>query len=71
MDDLPQPVPGQTLAGRRRHVGVAQGDLAEALGITRVTLHNWEKDPSLDPIRAHRYEQALQAILAKALGRSA
>lgn len=67
MNDLPNPVNGSKLAKRRRELGVHQKDLAEALGIHRVTLNDWEQDRPLDAIRAARYERALVALVSEAV----
>lgn len=65
--DLPSPTPGPALAGRRREMGVTQRDLAERIGIHRVTLVGWEGEAKVDPIRAARYERALRELVAEAV----
>lgn len=67
MEDLPRPVDGRKLAHRRRELGVRQQDLAASLGIHRVTLHEWEREELLDPIRAARYERALVSLVERAV----
>lgn len=68
-DDFPQPVPGPDLKEARRRVGVRQKDLAARLDMHRVTLHDLEKEPEVDAIRAARYQDALAELAAEALAR--
>ena len=67
MDDLPKPADGRALAARRRELGVTQKAVAEALGVHRLTLNDWERTERLDAIRAARYERALVALVSKAV----
>lgn len=68
MDDtLPTPVPGPVLADRRKTSGVKQVDLAERIGVTRITLHRWEGLAKVDPIRASKYERALRELVTEAV----
>lgn len=68
MDEVtPQPVAGSVLLAQRKREGVAQKDLADALGIHRTRLNAWEKEPELDTIRATKYRKALAALVAKAI----
>ncbi len=67
-DTLPEPVPGPELKAKRRRSGVPQIDLARRMGVHRVTLSGWEKAAEVDPLRAARYQRALQQILEEATG---
>lgn len=67
MDELPQSVPGPTLAAQRKAVGILQQDLAKEIGISRINLGAWERAAELDSIRAERYERALRALHAESL----
>ena len=67
MDDLPKPRNGRVLAQRRKELGISQSALAEALGIHRVTLYEWEQDKPLDVIRAAQYERALLSLVERAV----
>lgn len=66
-DDFPRPVPGPSLADLRKKVGIRQDALAERLGMHRVTLSGIERSPSVDPVRAARYQNALAELVAEAL----
>jgi DNA-binding transcriptional regulator YiaG len=67
MEDLPQPVPGPELATLRKTLGVAQVDLAQRLGVHRVTLNGWERAATIDPIRAARYRKAVAELVKEAV----
>lgn len=67
MQDLPKPVPGPDLLAARLDVGVRQKDLADAIGIHRVNLHEWESNPSLDAVRSARYLKALATLAKRAV----
>lgn len=71
MENLPQPVPGPELAEQRRSLGVRQSDLANRLGMHRVSLRGWEKSAVVDPLRAARYQRALREIVTEAVGQTA
>lgn len=71
-DTFPKPVAGPDLATLRRELGVAQVDLARALGVHRVTLHGWENAAQVKPVRAAKYQRALREIVdAAAKGEAA
>lgn len=68
MQDLPPPVTGNELFNLRRSYGVQQKDLADAIGIHRTRLHEWESAPQVDPIRAARYRAGLAAVVKSKIG---
>jgi transcriptional regulator with XRE-family HTH domain len=65
---LPQPIPGPRLAELRKSLGVKQIDLANRMGMHRVSLNGWERAAEVDPMRAARYQRALREIVAEAVG---
>jgi DNA-binding transcriptional regulator YiaG len=59
MKDL-EPCTGQDLARERRAVGLTQPQIAAAMGLTRVTIANWEARAFISGLAAHRYRTALE-----------
>jgi len=66
VDQFPEPTPGPDLKRLRESQGVKQKDLADKLGIGRVTLHVWERTAEVDPIRTARIQRAIREIVAEA-----
>lgn len=66
-DDFPRPVPGRSLAALRVKVGIQQKDLADRLGMHRVTLSGIERAPEVNPVRAAQYQRALAELVAEAV----
>lgn len=60
------PTPGSDLAELRRSAGVGQQELADRLGMHRVTLSGLENAPTVDVIRSARYRKALRELVAEA-----
>jgi transcriptional regulator with XRE-family HTH domain len=67
MKDTPSPTSGADLANLRKSLGVRQADIAEKLGIGRVSLHRWENAESVDAIRAARYRRAVEELYRAAV----
>lgn len=54
---------GRDLRQHRRHHDVTVTDLAKHLGVSRQTVHNWEKrEDQIDPVLVERYESAVRDI---------
>jgi transcriptional regulator with XRE-family HTH domain len=69
-DDFPRPVPGRSLADLRKKVGIRQDELADRLGMHRVTLSGIEHSPTVTPVLAARYQNALAELVAEAVAPS-
>ena len=67
MQDLPKPATGSELVALRKSLGVAQQDLARALGVHRITLNKWEGADQVDAIRTARYQRALADLTRQAI----
>jgi DNA-binding transcriptional regulator YiaG len=65
-DDFPGPTPGPELEQLRKSLGIRQKDLAQRLGVGRITLHGWERSAEVDPLRTARYRRALREIVTEA-----
>lgn len=64
-DTLPEPTSGPELADRRERLGIMQKDVASRLGVSRMTVHIWERSAKVNPAKAERYRLAIAAIMAE------
>lgn len=65
-DDFPGPTPGPDLAALRVSLGISQKDLAQRLGMHRVSVRGWEKAAEVPVVDAARYRRALREIVNEA-----
>lgn len=63
-----EPTPGRTLYEERKRLGIGASELSAAIGIHRVTLHQWEAPGrTLDPRRVFRYRSAVAEVLRRGM----
>ncbi len=55
--------PGPTLAEERLRAGVTVTTLARAIGVSRPTVYEWERNPSLGELQTRRYLDALHRLV--------
>jgi len=56
------PTPGPELRHQRLALGAQQKDVAEILGVSRITIYRLERDPHVPFLMARRYLGALTEI---------
>ena len=61
------PTDGRTLRARREAAGVSMDAVAGYIGTTRQALRRWEANPALPYVKAHKYEDALEAAVTAAV----
>jgi transcriptional regulator with XRE-family HTH domain len=60
------PIPGSDLRRRRMALGAQQKDVAERMGLTRISVYRIERQPEVPVLVARRYLEALSQIAGAA-----